>query len=354
MISAVLVIAAVTFVASLVLPVAVKPLLQKLGIVDVPNERSSHTRTTLRGLGLATLLAMLVGYVTAFVFVPASPLKSSVELVAVPFELPFTASTQSLALLGVIATVAVFSALLGLAEDLKGLRVLLRSILQLAVAAFATLAFISYNHASWLWLVYGILFLSSYINVANFMDGINGISGTHGLLAGVTFAIAGCLAQNWWLALSGAILAAAFAGFLPWNLTKPGAFLGDVGSYLLGAGVAATALAAGIAGIPWLATIGPMIIYFGDVGFTLVKRVRAGNKWYEPHREHVYERINQMGYSHLQSTLIVSGFTALASALGLASFWVTGFGWWMLLAAGLLLTGLYLALPRLLPSRHGT
>ena len=50
---------ATTFVLSLLLPFVVKPLLRGLGIMDVPNERSSHERPVLRGLGLAVLIAIV-------------------------------------------------------------------------------------------------------------------------------------------------------------------------------------------------------------------------------------------------------------------------------------------------------
>jgi UDP-N-acetylmuramyl pentapeptide phosphotransferase/UDP-N-acetylglucosamine-1-phosphate transferase len=330
MTAALVTVALLTLLLSLVLPFAVKPLLARLNIIDVPNERSSHFQPVIRGLGLATLLAMIGGYLAALLLF----------------------SDEAGLVLVVVASVAAAASLVGLLEDVRGLPVMIRSLLQLGIAAAAVISFVVLDGAWWVWIPYGILFLSSYINVANFMDGINGISGMHGVIAGLTFTVAGILADQPWLAFAGVVLAAAFLGFLPWNLFGSGAFLGDVGSYLLGGAVAATAIAAAIGGVPWLATIGPMILYFGDVAYTLVKRVRGGAKWYEPHKEHVYERINQLGYSHGQVTLIVSTLTALASVLGIASFWATGIVWWMLLAAGLALTGLYLALPRILPVRH--
>lgn len=325
----------ITLTASLLFPFVVKPLLEKLGVIDVPNERSTHVTPVLRGMGIATLFAMIVGYLATYLLRPSTA--------GTPGDFSF---------LVIVALVAVVSSALGLAEDLKGLRVLARSIAQLSIALGALIAFVSLTGASWLWIPYGVLFLSSYINVANFMDGVDGISGMHGVIAGATFALAGALSGQIWLVFSGLILAAAFLGFLPWNFLGAGAFLGDVGSYLLGGAVAATSIGAAISGVPWLATIAPMILYFGDTSYTLIVRMRRGEKWYEAHKEHVFERLNQLGYSHVQVTLIVSGLTIVGSALGIASFWVDGFGWWMLLAGGLALTMFYLLLPRLLPARH--
>lgn len=317
-----------TFVLSLLLPVAVRPLLVRLGIMDVPNDRSSHERPVIRGLGLAVLIAMVAGYAAALLLLPG-------------------VGEDRLAL-ALVGAAAALSGLLGLGEDLNGVSVAARSALLLVIALGVGLGLVWYAGAAWWLVVYAVLFVSGYINVANFMDGLNGISGFHGVIAGLVFAASGVLGDLPWLAAAGLVLAAGFAGFLPWNLTKPGAFLGDVGSYLLGGATAATSLFALVSGVPILATIGPMIIYFGDVAVTLVKRVRAGHKWDEPHKEHVYQRLQQSGRSHLWASGVTAAFTAVASLLGLASFFVPPIWWLALLVGGLALLAAYLALPRLL------
>lgn len=323
-----------TLVLSVFLPVLVKPLLVKLHIIDVPNERSSHERPVIRGLGLAVLLAMVVGYAVGFWQIAQ-----------------VSSSQQSQQVLLWVTLAALASALLGLGEDLRGVSVTVRSILLLAIAIGVAIGLMLLTGAAWWFAIYAVLFVSGYINVANFMDGLNGISGFHGIIAGATFAIAGVLSELPWLIVAGAVLAAGFAGFLPWNLTKPGAFLGDVGSYLLGGAVATTSLFAVMNGVPILASIGPMIIYFGDVAVTLVKRVRAGHKWYEPHREHVYEQLQQMGFSHVQASGITALFTMIAAGLGLLSYAVEPILWLVLLAAGLALVVIYVRLPRILRHR---
>ena len=333
-----------TLVLSLLLPFAVRPLLLRLGVMDVPTARSSHERPVLRGLGLAVLMAMVVGGVTSLgVIAPADP---------------------SWPLLAAVVATSFAAGLVGFAEDLRGLSVSVRSafLLLLAGVAMAALVWIGAPAAGsaiaqWpLWgqlllAVYGVLFVSSYVNVANFMDGLNGISGFHGVIAGLTFAVAGILSDQVWLLAAGAILAGGFAGFLPWNLSRPGAFLGDVGSYLLGGAVAVTSIAALVSGVPVLATIGPMIISFGDVGVTLVRRVREGKRWDEPHKEHVYQRLQQLGASHVAASGVNAGFSLVAAALGLLSFALPPVWWIALLVAGLAWLALYLALPRLLASR---
>ncbi|WP_125099077.1 UDP-phosphate alpha-N-acetyl-D-fucosaminephosphotransferase [Leucobacter chromiireducens] len=370
-----------TLALSLALPTVVKPLLVRLGIMDVPNERSSHERPVLRGLGLAILIAMLVGGIVAVLL----------------FAVPGWSGHAVWDVLVVVVGGSLLAGLLGLAEDLRGISVPVRSAALLLIAAgsatgvlFAVGRFGDAGNGAghgpglaggaarpligplaeygplnsvtvsapqlpiWgavLVVVYAVLFISSYINVANFMDGLNGISGFHGVIAGLTFAAIGVFQDMPWLLAAGLILAAGFAGFLPWNLTKPGAFMGDVGSYLLGGATAVTSFAALIAGAPLLATIGPMVIYFGDVGVTLVKRVRAGKRWDEPHKEHTYQRIQQRGYSHVQASGMTAACTLAASLLGLASCFAPLWGTLLLLVGGVAVLLVYLALPRVLPAR---
>lgn len=346
---------AATLVLSLILPFAVRPLLVRLGIMDVPNERSSHERPVLRGLGLAVLFAFGVGGAVAVAL----------------FAMRGWSGHSVWDVLLVVIGGSLLAGLLGLAEDLKGLSVPVRSVFLLLIAAGSAIGLLvtarpgGADAAPNFWNdwvlsapftaglatllgIYAVLFISGYINVANFMDGLNGISGFHGVIAGLTFAASGWFMGLPWLIAAGLVLAAGFAGFLPWNLTGPGAFLGDVGSYLLGGATAIVSLAAFMNGVPILATIGPMIIYFGDVAVTLTKRVRAGHKWDEPHKEHVYQRLHQAGLSHVGASGLTALFTLVASMLGLMSMFVPPVWWIALLVLGLLLLVLYTRLPRLL------
>lgn len=330
----------VTLLLSATLPFAVKPILMRLGVIDIPSERSSHERPILRGLGLAVLGAMTVGgfiaiYLLSFGHTPADPDQPAEWVI-----------------LTCVMAISLGSGLLGFAEDLAGVSVKMRSILLLTIA-FATglLLALSANLSFWIGAVvvlYAVLYVSGYINVANFMDGLNGISGFHGVVAGITFALAGAIAGLDWLIVAGGILAAGFLGFLPWNLSKPGAFLGDVGSYLLGGATAATSLFAFVNGVPLLATIGPMVVYFGDVAVTLVKRVRDGKKWDEPHKEHAYQRLQQSGFSHVTASGITTMFSVAVSALGIVSMFVEPVWWILLFFGGLMLLVVYLRLPRML------
>src|SRR5690606_27356660 len=100
---------AVALLLSLLLPFIVRPLLVRLGIMDVPNERSSHARPVLRGLGLAVLIAMLVGGI--------------VGVVTMMNGIP----QMGWDILAVVVIGSALAGVLGFAEDLRGLSVKVRS-----------------------------------------------------------------------------------------------------------------------------------------------------------------------------------------------------------------------------------
>ena len=279
-------------VLSLLLPFAVKPLLARWGVVDIPNERSSHRRTVIRGMGLAVAAAVLASYGLAL-------LTGAVRV------------DRSVAL--VVLAVAALSAALGWAEDYRGVSVRARLAAQLCLGLAATAVLTAVLGTSGWWLPVGTLAIAAYINMANFMDGINGISGLHGLAAGLLYAWAGASNDLLWMVAAGLAVAGGFAGFLPWNLARGSVFLGDVGSYLLGGSLAGIAVAAFLSGVYVEYLLPPLAVYVADTTVTLLRRVRAGEPWYRPHRKHVYQRLTDVGLSHLGSALVVTGATALVS-----------------------------------------
>jgi len=174
--------------------------------------------------------------------------------------------------------------------------------------------------AAWWFLPLGAIAIAAYTNVANFMDGINGISGMHGAVVGGIYALVGMFLNIHWLVTCGLLLAAAFVAFVPWNLlSRDGMFLGGGGSYLLDAAISTIALAALASGIPIVVVVGPLVVYIADVVSTLLRRISQGDRWDQAHRTHVYQRLTSSGWSHLQATSAVTGATVLTGGLGLLS-----------------------------------
>jgi len=321
---------AATFLVSLAAPLIFRPLLHRLGVVDVPNERSSHSRPTVRGVGLAPLVGILIGYGILLT----------------------SQGTGSRELLFVLLAVPVAAGALGLVEDTRGLAVRMRAGAQILLGLGGAAAVIAVADASWWLLPVFAIAIAGYINVANFMDGINGISGLHGAIVGGAYAVAGVLVGLPWLVAAGLVLSVAFLAFLPWNLVRGSMFLGDVGSYLLGGAISITAVSALANGVPVLVIIGPLAIYLADTGFTLVRRVLRGERWFEAHRSHTYQRLCDRGLSHLQVALIGTGTSALAAAAGLVTL-VKPLAGTFAAAAGIALVAVvYLSLPYLLQLRN--
>ncbi len=287
-----------TSFSELLMPFAVRPILHRYNMVDVPNERSSHTAPPYRGMGLATAAATFVAFVAATLF-------------------GWTyRSAESLQLAVTIAAAILCALALGWLEDIRGVSIVRRAGLQLVIGVLVSVSFATVQGTNILLLILGAIFIAGYINVANFMDGINGISGAHGLVAGLAYALTGWIVNLPWLALAGVAVAGAFAAFLPWNV-RPGknVFLGDAGSYVLGAALGTLAVGAWFADVPFLLAFAPLMTYLADAGTTLFRRFMAGEQWYKPHRTHTYQRLTDVGFSHLGSTAVVTGTTILVWVL---------------------------------------
>lgn len=294
MTGALLLIVAATFLLALASMSLIRPVLMRLGAIDIPNHRSSHDAPVVRGAGIALTFALLVATVLATFFGGDFPGSS---------------------LLSVCLAMSFLAAAVGAVEDVRGMLAKYRFLLQLLIGMFGTLGLVMLTSASWWWVPLGALATATYINAANFMDGINGISGLHGFVAGGTYSLIGYLTGSPWLTVGGLLIAVVFASFLPWNVLGGRMFLGDAGSYLLGCSIVALAIAAFLAGIHPVALFGPLAIYAVDVASTLLRRVLAGENWMEAHRSHIYQRLTDTFRSHIHVSVLVN---LLGAGTGLA------------------------------------
>jgi len=321
---------------TLALTLALSPLLlralRRLQLLDHPSRRSSHTVATPRGGGLAPACA------------------ATAMLSGVPVLDPAQRA-------GLAVVVVGFGAV-GLLEDLRGVPPLPRLVLQLLAAALA-LPFlladltgppgwqVAFALAVAVWLV-------AYANAFNFMDGINGISGVEAVVAGLAWFAVGHAQGADALAAGGLLIAAAAAGFLPFNFPRPRCFLGDVGSYFFGSWSAALVVVGLRSGVPAEAAVAPVLLYLADTGTTLLRRVRRGEAWYLPHRDHVYQRLVRLGWSHARTTATVGGLTAGCALLGGLGAAADNPGGHAAAGIGLALaTAAYLALPRMVRAWGG-
>ena len=326
----ILVAATLACVISFLAVVGVRPVLARLGVVDIPNERSSHTTETLRGAGVGPL----VGFVVVLLLMAA-----------------VAPSTAAMPAPWLMAGVAVLSGVLGLIEDVHGVPIGVRAAIELLIGATCSALLVTATGGSAWWILAGAIMIAGYINVTNFMDGIDGISGLHAIVVGAAYAVVAAIFGLWWLSVAGVLIAAAFAGFLPLNLSRHRVFLGDTGSYLLGVVIAVIALCALLSGVPPLAVLGPVAIYLADTGFTLLRRVLRGERWYVAHRQHVYQRLTDRGLSHVVVAIYVSVYSLVTSLFGLLS--IAGGSWaWLALAGIAVAALLYVASPAFIRDRR--
>lgn len=300
-------------------------ILRRMHVVDFATSRSSHVGTAIRGTGIALVAGVVVALLVTMFDDPA-----------------YRYLTLSVLLFGVAA------GCLGFVEDTRGLSVRTRISGQFFVSLLFGAVIVAFNDISLILIPFVALLGAAYINISNFMDGLNGMSGFHGVIGGLIFVSIGLLTGHVWLSVAGAIFFAVFLAFIPWNLGRKGVFLGDSGSYLLGALHVGLACAAGTAGVPLVAAFGSTAIYVADTMTTLVVRVKKGAKLAEPHREHVYQRLNVLGWTHLQVSGTTAVFSACVSGAGLIALngkFVTTV---LAVVIILIITILYVSLPKII------
>ena len=253
----------------------------KNAILEEVNERSSHTVPTPHGGGIAIVITWFVG------------------LVYLNYVNEIDATLFYALMVGVVISVVSYF------DDIYELSPKLRLGVQLAVALGALVALGGLNT-----LDFGIFTITNdivtntiaivaiiwYINLYNFLDGINGYAGSEAIF----LSIAGLLI------FGGAhfgVLAVAVLGFLYWNWNKAKIFMGDVGSTLLGYNVAIFTLyyvnqdSMNL----WIWIVLFSVFWF-DATLTLIRRKLNGEKLSQAHKKHGYQRLNQSGWSHYKVT----------------------------------------------------
>ena len=291
------------------------------GLLDHPGERQSHTVVTPRGGGVGLVAALLI------------------------VSLLVSAGNSHGFWVQCIVPAVVVLAITGWWDDHASLGVGFRFFIQLAVSFY--LLWCATN-AGWMQgvipMIMSGLFVIWMTNLYNFMDGSNGMAGLQGVFAASVLAVLFHLSGDDPFALFSLLLAACCAGFLPWNLGRARVFMGDVGSLALGFLFAAFMLyGTGTGAFDYPVALIVMLLFLTDATLTLLLRVIRGERWYNAHRQHLYQRLIANGWTHarvaivyqaINLTLVLPGiviavnFPALAWATALALTLVFVLGWY--------------------------
>ena len=259
----------------------------RYSIIDKPNERSSHTKSTIRGGGVVFVLAVFLAWVLG-------------------------AATWPLAL-GILLV-----GIVSMVDDIRPLHQLPRISVHL-LATGLLIYDISQGTSLGLWIPVLFFLLIGWTNLFNFMDGINGITVLYALVTLLTFYQLPSLASDKELIVLLGLSCLIFAWF---NVRKKAkTFAGDVGSISM-------AMVLGYLMIKLIfITQNPFNLFFFslygvDACMTIFIRLTKKENIFKPHRTHLYQYlVNEKGYSHLSIS-----FSYAALQLLINIIWLYGIG----------------------------
>lgn len=265
----------------------------KKSLVATVNERSSHSVPTPHGGGIAVSLTWFTGLIYLYVNDQIEPMLFYALIIG-----------------AVIAVV-------GLVDDIVELSPKLRMVVFTLVGAsglyiiggLETITFGLFNISnSVVTSAFAMLLILWYINLTNFIDGID----SYLAMKFIFLSVAGLIFFG---GAHFAVLGVSVLGFLYWNWHKAKIFMGDVGSTLLGYTIAIiTIYYANIEASNlwiWVTLYG---VFWFDATVTLVRRLLNGEKPSVPHKKHAYQRLTQAGWSHSKVTLYALGLNLVIFA----------------------------------------
>ncbi len=286
------------FSISLVLTFLIKQIALNKSFLAQVTERSSHTAPTPHGGGIAIAMTWFMGLIYLF---------TCKEIEASLFYALMCGSVL---------------ALVSYVDDLYELSPRLRLLVQAFVSTVGLYALGGLERIDFgFWVlenplvtnVLAFLGIMWFINLYNFLDGIDGYAGSEAIF----LALAG------WLLFGGdhfLVLVASVAGFLVWNWHRAKIFMGDVGSTLLGYTVAIFALYYqnhGVSLFVWIILFG---LFWFDATLTLIRRYKNREKLSQAHRKHAYQRLVQSGLAHDCVVFYALGINLVLVILGYSAF----------------------------------
>jgi Fuc2NAc and GlcNAc transferase len=241
-------------------------------------------------------------------------------------------------------------ALLGWFDDRHSLRIRTRIIVQIAIACAMVyllapfqginIAGYRFEQPDWLLFVGLVVWIVWMTNLFNFMDGIDGLVATQSTIAAIVLAF--------WFHQAGApelvslnlALAGALAGFSILNWRPARVFLGDIGSLTLGIYFAVMGI---IGWTVYRLPVEAFVLLYGvmlcDTSVTLAVRIFKGERWWEAHSSHFYQRLVGLGYNHAQVTSLAMMVTVCLSIYATLLLHERGPQWLWILLGGLTLAG---------------
>ncbi len=280
--------------------------------VDHPNNRSSHTVTTPRSGGLAIVLTCFIGLLAIYFFGDKTHIQKT-------YMISFAISSLSISFISFL-------------DDLKRRKAMLK----LAVMCLATVGVMAGGvvldqislpvfgkvHLSWLGYPLTFLWILGLTNAVNFMDGLDGLIGGVAVIVSLFFMGITYSQGSVFVYITSYTILAGALGFLFLNMPPAKIFMGDVGSTFLGFVFATLAIIASLYDNSHTSFLVMPLLLFNvifDTLLTFLRRFKKGENVFSPHRTHLYQLTQRLGFTHLEVTLMQYCFCFLQ---GLGAIWL--------------------------------
>jgi UDP-GlcNAc:undecaprenyl-phosphate GlcNAc-1-phosphate transferase len=232
--------------------------------------------------------------------------------------------------------------LIGVLDDVRGVRAMYKLVVQLAAAAVAyqgnfridvvSVPLVGNMEMGAFALPLTVLWIVGVVNAINLIDGLDGLAAGIVFFASITNFVVAYMFDSTLVALVMVSTLGAVLGFLVYNFNPARIFMGDSGSYLLGYVLALTAIAAPFqkasATVSLLVPIVALGVPIVDTLFAMFRRVLERRPIFSPDRGHIHHRLLDMGITHRRAVLIIYGASvALAVAaivISLGRDWQVG------------------------------
>ncbi len=303
----------ISLVSSLILTPLMKSIGKKYSLVDKPGGRKIHTKPIPITGGIAIYLSFFI------------PLLSSLFVSTVPLKL-ITLSTPIVAIL--IGSTLVF--LLGLIDDIKGIKAGYKLIIQIIAALIAYYGGIKIEKIGLAWdininlglfsLPVTIIWFLLVVNAINLIDGLDGLAAGVTFFASLILLVLSITSNRILVSVGFASLAGASLGFLRYNFNPASIFMGDSGSYFLGYMLASMSILGSIKSQATVAILIPIIslgLPLMDTITSPIRRFFLGQNPFKADKDHFHHRLLRLGLTQKKAVLILYGITV---GMGIVSF----------------------------------
>jgi UDP-GlcNAc:undecaprenyl-phosphate GlcNAc-1-phosphate transferase len=291
----------------------VAELARRMGALDAPSARKIHSEPTPRLGGIAIYFGVIIP------------------------SLLFLSPEGTMR--GILVGASLIT-LVGVLDDVRGTKPLLKLGLQFAVAGILVLYGVQLETITlpgvgtlvlgWVSVPFSLIWVVAIMNIVNFIDGMDGLAAGVCAISSLTFAVIAISLGRMDIGVLAAITAGATTGFLWHNFYPASIFMGDSGSMLLGFLLAAITLQGFLKGVAAVALVIPLLVLgipIIDTGFAILRRIKNRQPIYVADRGHLHHRFANLGYSQRQTVVILYSWSALMSVVALcmrfAPVWLT-------------------------------